>query len=337
MMSLLGGIQTFFGPILGAMLYWELQNNISQVTKYWPAVIGIVFVIFVLCRAARHHGARRGHRHLRADRALFAPRATSARARRGRRQGRRRILMPDVFRTEHLTRRFAGFTAVNDVSLAIPEGGVRTIIGPNGAGKRRLQSALRSVPPSEGRIFFRDRDITELPSYQRAGSGLHARFRSPTSSPGSPCMRTSAGRQAARRQGELLPPDARPGIDPRARPNASCATSGSGKRATRGRRTSRTAISGGWRSASCSPAIRRSCCSTSRSRGCRRPNARHRRVDPADFSRPHDRAGRARYGRRDADLHDHHRPADGHGPGHRHAEEIRANQAVQRAYLGELA
>jgi ABC-type branched-subunit amino acid transport system permease subunit len=48
MMSMLGGVQTFFGPILGALVYWELQNNISQVTKYWEAWIGVVFVVFVL-------------------------------------------------------------------------------------------------------------------------------------------------------------------------------------------------------------------------------------------------------------------------------------------------
>jgi ABC-type branched-subunit amino acid transport system permease subunit len=48
MMSMLGGVQTFFGPILGSIVYWELQNNISQVTKYWEAWIGAVFVIFVL-------------------------------------------------------------------------------------------------------------------------------------------------------------------------------------------------------------------------------------------------------------------------------------------------
>jgi ABC-type branched-subunit amino acid transport system permease subunit len=48
MMSLLGGVQTFFGPILGSIVYWELQNNISQVTKYWEAWIGLVFVVFVL-------------------------------------------------------------------------------------------------------------------------------------------------------------------------------------------------------------------------------------------------------------------------------------------------
>ncbi len=48
MMSMLGGVQTFFGPVIGAIVYWELQNNISQVTKYWPAWLGLVFVVVVL-------------------------------------------------------------------------------------------------------------------------------------------------------------------------------------------------------------------------------------------------------------------------------------------------
>jgi ABC-type branched-subunit amino acid transport system permease subunit len=48
MMSLLGGMQTFLGPTIGATIYYEIQNNVSQVTKYWPAWIGVVFVVFVL-------------------------------------------------------------------------------------------------------------------------------------------------------------------------------------------------------------------------------------------------------------------------------------------------
>ncbi|HEY0393768.1 MAG TPA: branched-chain amino acid ABC transporter permease [Candidatus Elarobacter sp.] len=48
MMSLLGGIQTILGPILGGSVYYELQNNVSQLTKYWEAWIGVVFVIVVL-------------------------------------------------------------------------------------------------------------------------------------------------------------------------------------------------------------------------------------------------------------------------------------------------
>jgi ABC-type branched-subunit amino acid transport system permease subunit len=48
MMSMLGGVQTFLGPIFGASVYWEIQNNVSQLTKYWEAWIGIVFVVVVL-------------------------------------------------------------------------------------------------------------------------------------------------------------------------------------------------------------------------------------------------------------------------------------------------
>jgi ABC-type branched-subunit amino acid transport system permease subunit len=48
MMSLLGGMQTFLGPTIGAAIYYEIQNNVSQITKYWPAWVGVVFAVFVL-------------------------------------------------------------------------------------------------------------------------------------------------------------------------------------------------------------------------------------------------------------------------------------------------
>ena len=40
-----------------------------------------------------------------------------------------------VLRTEHLTKRFGGLTAVDDLSLCLPRGRLQAIIGPNGAGK----------------------------------------------------------------------------------------------------------------------------------------------------------------------------------------------------------
>ena len=85
--------------------------------------------------------------------------------------------MAYIFKTEKLTRRFSGFTAVNAVSLEIPEGGVRTIIGPNGAGKTTFFNLLSGLlPPSEGRIWFRDREITALLAYQRARLGIARSF-----------------------------------------------------------------------------------------------------------------------------------------------------------------
>lgn len=82
-----------------------------------------------------------------------------------------------AFKTEHLTRSFSGFKAVNDVTLEIPKGGVRTIIGPNGAGKTTFFNLLSGLlPPSNGRIFFGGRDITGLAPYERARLGISRSF-----------------------------------------------------------------------------------------------------------------------------------------------------------------
>jgi len=82
-----------------------------------------------------------------------------------------------AFKTQNLTRRFSGFAAVNNVSIEIPQGGVRTIIGPNGAGKTTFFNLLSGrIPVSEGRVWFAGRDITALQPYRRARLGIARSF-----------------------------------------------------------------------------------------------------------------------------------------------------------------
>lgn len=82
-----------------------------------------------------------------------------------------------AFKTEHLTRSFSGFKAVNDVTIEIPRGGVRTIIGPNGAGKTTFFNLLSGLlPPSSGKIFFDGKEITALEPYRRARLGIARSF-----------------------------------------------------------------------------------------------------------------------------------------------------------------
>lgn len=47
-MTLLGGIHSFFGPALGAATLYLLEVNISRYTEYWPLVLGGLLVIIVL-------------------------------------------------------------------------------------------------------------------------------------------------------------------------------------------------------------------------------------------------------------------------------------------------
>ncbi|MCS6855858.1 MAG: phosphonate ABC transporter ATP-binding protein [Elioraea sp.] len=62
-----------------------------------------------------------------------------------------------------LTRRFGQVTAVDAVTLAIPQGQMVGIIGRSGAGKSTLLRLInRLVEPSQGRVVFEGRDITAL-------------------------------------------------------------------------------------------------------------------------------------------------------------------------------
>jgi branched-chain amino acid transport system ATP-binding protein len=93
--------------------------------------------------------------------------------------------MSYVFKTEGLTKRFSGFTAVNDVSIEIPEGGVRTIIGPNGAGKTTLFNTISGFyRPNEGSIELDGAEIVRQPAHRRAGMGLARTFQNIALYPG---------------------------------------------------------------------------------------------------------------------------------------------------------
>jgi len=68
-----------------------------------------------------------------------------------------------VIRTEALTIRFGGLTALRGVNFEVGRGEVRAIIGPNGAGKSTFFNCLTGVlRPSSGRILFHGEDITGL-------------------------------------------------------------------------------------------------------------------------------------------------------------------------------
>lgn len=74
--------------------------------------------------------------------------------------------------TEHLTRRFGTFTAVDRVDLAVPYGGIFALLRPNGAGKSTLIKMLTTLlKPSAGTARVAGFDIVRAPAEVRRRIG----------------------------------------------------------------------------------------------------------------------------------------------------------------------
>jgi branched-chain amino acid transport system ATP-binding protein len=82
-----------------------------------------------------------------------------------------------ILETQHLTREFKGFVAVDDVNLKVRRGSIHALIGPNGAGKTTVFNLLtKFLPVTRGKIFYKGRDITPLKAAQVARDGLVRSF-----------------------------------------------------------------------------------------------------------------------------------------------------------------
>ena len=78
---------------------------------------------------------------------------------------------------EGLTVRFAGVTALSDVSFAVQPGQLFAVIGPNGAGKTSLFNVISRVyQPAAGRVTFDGQDMARLRTHQTARAGIARTF-----------------------------------------------------------------------------------------------------------------------------------------------------------------
>ena len=81
------------------------------------------------------------------------------------------------FRADGLAINFGGIRALDGVSFEVEPGQVFTIIGPNGAGKTTIFNLVsRIYDPSQGRLIFRDEDITRVAPHEIARRGIARTF-----------------------------------------------------------------------------------------------------------------------------------------------------------------
>lgn len=85
--------------------------------------------------------------------------------------------MTEVLRTERLTKRFGGVTAVSMVDLVVAPEEICAVIGPNGAGKSTLFNVITHyLDPTSGQVYFEGKNITGMPAHLICRKGLARSF-----------------------------------------------------------------------------------------------------------------------------------------------------------------
>ncbi|HYA71686.1 MAG TPA: ABC transporter ATP-binding protein [Roseiarcus sp.] len=82
-----------------------------------------------------------------------------------------------VLATEDLTKYFGRLVAVRDVTLALHVNELHAVIGPNGAGKSTFVNLLSGeLRPSQGRVLLEGRDVSGAPAWRMAHLGVARSF-----------------------------------------------------------------------------------------------------------------------------------------------------------------
>lgn len=78
-----------------------------------------------------------------------------------------------ILRAENLVKKYKKRTVVDTVSVSVEQGEIVGLLGPNGAGKSTtFYMIVGMISPNGGKVFLDDKNITKLPMYKRARSGV---------------------------------------------------------------------------------------------------------------------------------------------------------------------
>lgn len=82
-----------------------------------------------------------------------------------------------VLKTEDVTIKFGGLTAVGNFNITVEEGTISSLIGPNGAGKTTCFNIITGFyAPTEGKIIFMGKDITGNKPHEVCSAGIARTF-----------------------------------------------------------------------------------------------------------------------------------------------------------------
>ena len=176
MQTAIGGTGTLFGPLLGAAIWLFLQDFLQSALGLgaaWKLVLGTVFVLLVtflrrgiiggikdlyVLVTSRKEPAEATETESLADFGSASDLAVVPMTLH-RRAGERSS--GPILQVKGLSKRYGGLLANSDIDFTVNHGELRGVIGPNGAGKSTFFKMLTcEIAPTSGTILFEGRDIT---------------------------------------------------------------------------------------------------------------------------------------------------------------------------------
>ncbi len=178
LMTVLGGVHQFLGPLWGAIAFILLEDRLSAVTENWWLLFAPIIIVFALASPEGLQGLAQR---------LFHRRHWSL-VRRGI-PSRPDVIAPyrpaeiaadrsePILTVRGLSKRFGSLVTASDIDLDVYPYQLHSLIGPNGAGKTTFFNMLTGIlRPNSGRIVLNGRDITQLPVHRRIRLGLGRSF-----------------------------------------------------------------------------------------------------------------------------------------------------------------
>lgn len=178
LMTVLGGVHHFLGPLWGAITFIVLENRLSAVTENWWLIFAPLLILFALLSPEGLQGL--AQRLMGRDRWTLTRNTIPARPAVIKPYRSAAVTMESdrpLLETRRLSKSFGKLVTAHEIDLEVRPFVLHSIIGPNGAGKTTFYNLLTGVlAPSGGQVLFEGRDITKLPMYARARLGISRSF-----------------------------------------------------------------------------------------------------------------------------------------------------------------
>jgi branched-chain amino acid transport system ATP-binding protein len=178
LMTVLGGVHQFLGPLWGAIFFILLEDRLSTITESWWLMFAPIVMVVALASPEGLVGMVQ--RLLKREEWTLTRRGIPRRP---------EVILPwhrdavpmdpnkPILTISGLHRRFGSLVVAQDISLEVYPYQLHSFIGPNGAGKTTFFNMLTGLlRPDAGKITFNGKDITQLPVHKRIRLGLSRSF-----------------------------------------------------------------------------------------------------------------------------------------------------------------